>query len=109
MTSSRQCPLCAQISPCSLYDSHGPFGTTEPSARTGQVLQLYYFYRDPCSGTLLSIQNGHHQGEDFRLSRQPLSCSPYVLALASTFLATPIRSEERRVGKECRSRWSPYH
>src|SRR5579859_5649827 len=24
--------------------------------------------------------------------------------------ATPkIRSEERRVGKECRSRWSPYH
>ena len=24
----------------------------------------------------------------------------------TTFL---IRSEERRVGKECRSRWSPYH
>src|SRR2546425_12633230 len=23
--------------------------------------------------------------------------------------ATGIRSEERRVGKECRSRWSPYH
>src|SRR5256885_5802766 len=22
---------------------------------------------------------------------------------------TEIRSEERRVGKECRSRWSPYH
>ena len=21
----------------------------------------------------------------------------------------PPRSEERRVGKECRSRWSPYH
>ena len=21
----------------------------------------------------------------------------------------PNRSEERRVGKECRSRWSPYH
>ena len=28
-----------------------------------------------------------------------------------TLTATPIRSrsEERRVGKECRSRWSPYH
>ena len=24
-------------------------------------------------------------------------------------VATPDRSEERRVGKECRSRWSPYH
>ena len=23
--------------------------------------------------------------------------------------ADPTRSEERRVGKECRSRWSPYH
>ncbi len=27
-----------------------------------------------------------------------------------TFTLTQrIRSEERRVGKECRSRWSPYH
>ena len=25
------------------------------------------------------------------------------------FSASPNRSEERRVGKECRSRWSPYH
>mgnify|MGYP006939838273 CR=1 FL=1 len=23
--------------------------------------------------------------------------------------AIRLRSEERRVGKECRSRWSPYH
>src|SRR2546425_13234602 len=27
----------------------------------------------------------------------------------SNQLAFPFRSEERRVGKECRSRWSPYH
>ena len=26
-----------------------------------------------------------------------------------TILQQAIRSEERRVGKECRSRWSPYH
>ena len=26
-----------------------------------------------------------------------------------TFNLTAVRSEERRVGKECRSRWSPYH
>ena len=25
------------------------------------------------------------------------------------FLDENMRSEERRVGKECRSRWSPYH
>src|SRR2546429_6369984 len=28
---------------------------------------------------------------------------------AATLLLTNHRSEERRVGKECRSRWSPYH
>ena len=26
-----------------------------------------------------------------------------------TVMIKNIRSEERRVGKECRSRWSPYH
>src|SRR2546422_9249162 len=25
------------------------------------------------------------------------------------YQGSPLRSEERRVGKECRSRWSPYH
>ena len=25
------------------------------------------------------------------------------------FAGMAVRSEERRVGKECRSRWSPYH
>src|SRR3712207_3571205 len=38
----------------------------------------------------------------------------WVLGGPGAFLALPItlfvvRSEERRVGKECRSRWSPYH
>src|SRR2546427_9248566 len=31
------------------------------------------------------------------------------LAALSFALGTIARSEERRVGKECRSRWSPYH
>ena len=28
---------------------------------------------------------------------------------ASYGIGFAIRSEERRLGKECRSRWSPYH
>ena len=28
---------------------------------------------------------------------------------ANVLMRAEIRSEERRVGKECRSRWSPYH
>src|SRR5256885_11492727 len=32
---------------------------------------------------------------------------PFVQAFVSA--TKKLRSEERRVGKECRSRWSPYH
>ena len=32
---------------------------------------------------------------------------PYIIVF--TLFFTYMRSEERRVGKECRSRWSPYH
>src|SRR3712207_5118438 len=34
---------------------------------------------------------------------------PGGVAAASTTRGRRSRSEERRVGKECRSRWSPYH
>ena len=33
----------------------------------------------------------------------------YLLLFTSLFSNLYDRSEERRVGKECRSRWSPYH
>ena len=32
-----------------------------------------------------------------------------VIQLNSSDQYQTVRSEERRVGKECRSRWSPYH
>src|SRR2546426_9032286 len=37
-----------------------------------------------------------------------LGAVPAILAYPN-FKVEPARSEERRVGKECRSRWSPYH
>src|SRR2546430_7832074 len=36
-------------------------------------------------------------------------CSRSAVTPAWWVCAEPFRSEERRVGKECRSRWSPYH
>ena len=34
---------------------------------------------------------------------------PVILCTSKTAAEVKVRSEERRVGKECRSRWSPYH
>ena len=39
-----------------------------------------------------------------RMNKDEISFGPY-----SSVSAVDNRSEERRVGKECRSRWSPYH
>ena len=35
--------------------------------------------------------------------------SPFFDTIQGTYSISRDRSEERRVGKECRSRWSPYH
>src|SRR6266498_741875 len=42
-----------------------------------------------------------------RTSTTPACCGGEAV-LRSVWIV-PVRSEERRVGKECRSRWSPYH
>ena len=39
----------------------------------------------------------------------PLFALPLYAAGMSVDTVLFYRSEERRVGKECRSRWSPYH
>ena len=39
-----------------------------------------------------------------------LMCAIFIASIGLNMNSTAvIRSEERRVGKECRSRWSPYH
>ena len=39
----------------------------------------------------------------------PVAHKQAILSAKSWGMNTVLRSEERRVGKECRSRWSPYH
>ena len=64
--------------------------------------------------TTMAINRGKQDGDmeqtpknslssDCRL--QPACMKPELLVIADQH----ARSEERRVGKECRSRWSPYH
>ena len=39
----------------------------------------------------------------------PNSVAGAIAGLVKESNKAEMRSEERRVGKECRSRWSPYH
>ena len=61
----------------------------------------------------VSVQWGYwatprYEGEYPRVSAgfAELKCDARYL---SKYRVQQLRSEERRVGKECRSRWSPYH
>ena len=68
----------------------------EPSGSKQLTLMLDYFPNADHAGIYAAQAGGHFDqaGLDVEI-RQP---------------ADPAaRSEERRVGKECRSRWSPYH
>ena len=47
------------------------------------------------------------RADDFQHLIENLFHLPHQCELGAG--AVEVRSEERRVGKECRSRWSPYH
>ena len=64
----------------------------------GRVILNYLRYTDKTKfETMVAIPRGS-------LLKEPLE-----QAGAIVYEVDGMRSEERRVGKECRSRWSPYH
>src|SRR2546426_2321747 len=65
---------------------------------------------DVCSSDLSHIQ----VSDPVRVSREAPDClcrrqGTESIPHLKTYGPLALRSEERRVGKECRSRWSPYH
>ena len=50
-----------------------------------------------------------HPEEAYKISMQNLGKYAEVKLIEKDGTLFIVRSEERRVGKECRSRWSPYH
>ena len=60
-------------------------------------------------------QAGEEGTSDDQFKNVALTCDQLVEMNKQGYLMIlthgngPQRSEERRVGKECRSRWSPYH
>ena len=69
-----------------------------------QLKQVYLY--NGCYHTLNSLfkltKNSYHNLSD-------VISSVIVKTKAGIDVKLQLRSEERRVGKECRSRWSPYH
>ena len=76
------------------------------------------YFRAPPDTTLIPINIFQHLISGQNLSAPGMDGGPADVALVSLpdkdhgryfVFADDPRSEERRVGKECRSRWSPYH
>src|ERR1041384_3793649 len=59
----------------------------------------------------LKVDKGLETEKDGVQLMKPMPALAALLekAKAKRIFGTKMRSEERRVGKECRSRWSPYH
>ena len=102
-------------------------GEMTPAAGAASVAALKAAATDLKAGTIDAVVTGpickeNVQGEAFRFtghteffasefSGEPLMmmCSDLLKVGLVTVHIPVSRSEERRVGKECRSRWSPYH
>ena len=66
-------------------------------------------YNDPyCQLSLIESENIDYYNSKYRLDIPYLDFRRNIITQGIR-LNDLIRSEERRVGKECRSRWSPYH
>src|SRR2546430_187051 len=62
------------------------------------------------SPTRVGMESRLAQGTDIARGMVRVTRHPFLLGVALWSLVHLLmRSEERRVGKECRSRWSPYH
>ena len=98
----------------SAFDSHvvaHAWAAGEPLYTQGEPLRGLYMVMSGVVRLTQATEQGHELtvdlcGEgDVLGAMMPGEAQATVTAWAST----TVRSEERRVGKECRSRWSPYH
>ena len=58
---------------------------------------------------IYDVFNDEHTKPQQQERKPRLSKEEYAQMMKEKRQALFNRSEERRVGKECRSRWSPYH
>src|SRR5216683_2688046 len=112
-------PMTACTSPL-LMESVTPFRISLPStlARRSRISKSANFPSAPLDFIrAIARRLAHPGGSRHRRAQQPFVHLLLVHAgqpgasrdVLDGAVAVTNRSEERRVGKECRSRWSPYH
>src|SRR5260221_124682 len=77
------------------------------SSRRRHTISLCDWSSDVCSSDLNYFVGESLNGGIAKQTTDRYNINSLVTALAKVDFDK--RSEERRVGKECRSRWSPYH
>src|SRR5438876_10110473 len=91
-----------------LHGGH-PVGGIMP----GIILELFHAWTEPLIGIVVIVSDARAEDIQERKTRMldPLfdQFGEMLLLAAESARNERRRSEERRVGKECRSRWSPYH
>ena len=72
-------------------------------------IEKYYGNKSNITKAIDNISFSVEKGEYVAIMGASGSGKTTLLNCISTIDRVSSRSEERRVGKECRSRWSPYH
>ena len=85
----------------------GLFTADKPYARLYESMRYSVLSGGKRIRPVLTLEFARLGGIDWHLAL-PYACALELVHNYSLIRAL-ARSEERRVGKECRSRWSPYH
>ena len=116
------------LKPDGVFLSNGP-GDPEPCSYAIEAIQQIISSGIPIFGIclghqLLSLASGartlkmkfghhgaNHPVQDLSTKKVMITSQNHGFAVDESSIPgnLEVRSEERRVGKECRSRWSPYH
>ena len=89
-----------QATPAPAQATPAPPYTQQPSEQLQQLVAPIALYPDSLVAQILAAST---------FPEQVVEADRWVQAHPDLKGDALLRSEERRVGKECRSRWSPYH
>ena len=101
----------SDLSGVSVYDRASERFTFHPGPVFSQVLLADEINRASPKTQSALLEAMEEKQVSVEGQTRPLPSPFFVIATQNPLeqLGTVLRSEERRVGKECRSRWSPYH